>query len=75
MHGTLLTDCWNYSVDAILYETEAGEGEAGGRLMLKAVSEINLRENMGTLVLHLVGSHAMLPLLVSLGSILTDCLW
>lgn len=44
--------CGPLSVDAILYETEEAE-ESQRRLMLKPISEINLRENMGTLVLHL----------------------
>ena len=44
--------CGPLSVDAILYETEEAE-EHEPRLMLKPISEINLRENMGTLVLHL----------------------
>lgn len=44
--------CGPLSVDAILYETEDAE-DSERRLMLKPISEINLRENMGTLVLHL----------------------
>ena len=44
--------CGPLSVDAILYEIEDAEGSQQ-RLMLKPISEINLRENMGTLVLHL----------------------
>jgi hypothetical protein len=42
-------------VDAILYETEdaAVQATSSTRLMLKPISEINLRENMGTLAVHL----------------------